>query len=350
MDIASGDAPDIYDLTSLPISQYIKNGVLEDIYPYLDADPELTRKDFSEVLLSAMEYDGKLYCLIPHGCILTLLANPSDLDDVMEWNFETMLQLAGGKDPFGGELSRRDFIQSMLAGNDSPFVDWIDENCSFDSKEFVNLLEFVKLLPEKTVAEYREEGADIESNDESCGLVYSLTSEFGSFVYASLTLGCFDGGNCCAVAVGLPGSDSPRYLLYPTRLSWGMSALSENKDGVWQFMRSFLSEEYQSGNMIPLLTSAWENATNEYEQWLTSGGSFYTVARGQEYDISITSDIYFDALTALKNSTTGLYEENPALMEIIMSETQAYFAGDKTAEQTAQNIQSRVSLYMAEQG
>jgi ABC-type glycerol-3-phosphate transport system substrate-binding protein len=37
-------------------------------------------------------------------------------------------------------------------------------------------------------------------------------------------------------------------------------------------------------------------------------------------------------------------------MEIIWSEAQAYFAGDKTAEQAADNIQSRVSLYLAEQG
>ena len=36
-------------------------------------------------------------------------------------------------------------------------------------------------------------------------------------------------------------------------------------------------------------------------------------------------------------------------MEIIWSEAQGFFAGDKTAEDTAKIIQSRVSIYMAEQ-
>jgi ABC-type glycerol-3-phosphate transport system substrate-binding protein len=38
------------------------------------------------------------------------------------------------------------------------------------------------------------------------------------------------------------------------------------------------------------------------------------------------------------------------MIDIIMDEAQAYFAGDKTAEQAAENIQSRVSIYLAEKG
>ena len=36
-------------------------------------------------------------------------------------------------------------------------------------------------------------------------------------------------------------------------------------------------------------------------------------------------------------------------MDIITSETDAYFAGDKTVDETAGMIQSRVNLYVAEQ-
>ena len=38
-----------------------------------------------------------------------------------------------------------------------------------------------------------------------------------------------------------------------------------------------------------------------------------------------------------------------SLMEIISDEAGAFFAGEKTAEETARLIQNRVQLYMAEQ-
>ncbi len=49
-------------------------------------------------------------------------------------------------------------------------------------------------------------------------------------------------------------------------------------------------------------------------------------------------------------NASGIYEENPALTEIILDEASAFLAGDKTAAQAAETIQSRVSIYMAEQG
>jgi ABC-type glycerol-3-phosphate transport system substrate-binding protein len=39
-----------------------------------------------------------------------------------------------------------------------------------------------------------------------------------------------------------------------------------------------------------------------------------------------------------------------SVISILWEEAQGYFAGDKTAEQAAENIQSRVSIYLAEQG
>ncbi len=41
---------------------------------------------------------------------------------------------------------------------------------------------------------------------------------------------------------------------------------------------------------------------------------------------------------------------DPEIWQIVHSQSLAYFAGDKSLEETAEQIQSRVSLYMAEQG
>ena len=57
------------------------------------------------------------------------------------------------------------------------------------------------------------------------------------------------------------------------------------------------------------------------------------------------ADKLLDFLDAIEN----LNEYDSAIMDIIKSECQAMFAGDKTPEETAKLIQSRASLYVAEQ-
>jgi len=44
-----------------------------------------------------------------------------------------------------------------------------------------------------------------------------------------------------------------------------------------------------------------------------------------------------------------LYEYDQKLYDIVMQEAQAFYSGDKTAEQAAKLIQSKASIYMSEQ-
>lgn len=339
LDIASGDAPDIYDLLALPLSQYVGKGLLENLYPYIDADGALSRADYSEALLSAMEIGGGLYCITPHVAVMSLMAAPEGAPDT--WDTAALLELAAGGDPFGGTLDRTRFIELMLAGADSPFVDWPGGTCAFDSAEFIAALELCRLLPDGSEA----------SGGGACALYYDAFSCLPQIVIASLYLDCLDeSGASCAVPVGLPGRDGARYLLCPSTVSWGMSAASEHKDGVWQFLREYLTEEYQSSNAMPLHTAAFESQRREDDEWIESGGALETAGPDGWVELTIRSAAYTDALETLALSATGLYEKNPALMQIILDEAAAFFAGDKTAEQTAENIQSRVSIYLAEQG
>ena len=131
---------------------------------------------------------------------------------------------------------------------------------------------------------------------------------------------------------------------------FAMSAQSAHKDGAWAFLRTMLSEKKQSGNMVPITCAAYDAAIAEEKEHIEGGAVIELPGadgEGREYPITTENLDTFDELV---NSVTGVYEYDSALMEIIWSEAQGYFAGDKTAEDTAKNIQSRVSIYMAEQG
>ena len=51
----------LYDLSSLNAASLAVGGKLENLYPYLDADPELSRESFYPNVLKAQEIRGGLY-------------------------------------------------------------------------------------------------------------------------------------------------------------------------------------------------------------------------------------------------------------------------------------------------
>ena len=47
----------------MPIRQYAAKGLLEDLWPYIDADPEYSRDKLMTKPLESLQTDGKLYQL-----------------------------------------------------------------------------------------------------------------------------------------------------------------------------------------------------------------------------------------------------------------------------------------------
>lgn len=338
LDIAAGEIPDLFDLHGIPLERYAALGLLEDLYPYLDADAEFSRGDLVPSFLSAMETDGKLYFLAPHFCIRTFLAPEGALSD--DWTFSDLLTLANGVDPFADCVTRYDLLRDMAGGAGSPFVDWTAGTCSFDSRDFIDLLRFAALLPTAERGRFEEYGPA----DHAPALQVELIGSPISLLSASAFMGTE------VDAAGFPGSGGTRYLAEPVREIFAMSAQSAHKDGAWAFLRTMLSERKQSENMIPITQASFDAAITEEKQYIESGAAIELPgADGEWREYPFTME-NLNAFEDLINSVTGVYEYDPALMEIIWSEAQAYFAGDKTAEDTAGNIQSRVGIYMAEQG
>ena len=72
-EIISGNVPDLFVTTDLPMGQYAAKGLLKDIYELIDADGELKRESFMTPVLKALETDGKLYSIAPGFGIVTLI-------------------------------------------------------------------------------------------------------------------------------------------------------------------------------------------------------------------------------------------------------------------------------------
>lgn len=134
-------------------------------------------------------------------------------------------------------------------------------------------------------------------------------------------------------------------------------------------MKDAMTEEYQTdenGNVvkdengnpirIPKMTYYTTDAGGGVAFAATTETAASTVVIGgsgvnEDGSISIyaMSQEQADQILDLINATTAVYGYDESILNIISDEAAAYFAGEKSLDDTANMIQSRVNLYVAEQ-
>ncbi|NCB52143.1 MAG: extracellular solute-binding protein [Clostridia bacterium] len=364
-EIISGKVPDILDTDNLPIRQYAARGMLEDLWPYIDADTELGGRDgLVTPVFDALEQDGKLYQITPSFSIYTVIGASSIVGDEPGWTLDD-LYAALEKMPEGAEIfsmytTKNDILYQCCAMGMDGFVNWSTGECTFDSPEFVNLLKFSDLFPETFDWDSIDwESGDYEDDSTRIMAGKQMLAQFyaSDFQYFQMYKAMF-GGDVTFIGFPTESESGNAFQLYG---GLAMSASCSDKDGAWQFMRTLLTEEYQEEN-------TWEFPTNQnvFDQKLEDAMTpiYYTDPEtGEEVEQSqgswgwgdIVVDMYAlsqeeaDQFTALIESTDRVYSYDEDIMEIINDETAAFLAGQKSAEDTAAMIQSRVSLYVNEQ-
>ena len=154
-DIAGGQGPDILDQT-VPLETLGNQGALEDLWPWIDQDPEIGRDTVMAHVLDCLSVDGKLYQVCNGFAIETAVASAAVTGDRTGWTMEEMLDAFGGEMPelyFGGlawvrllhstfiRLDKESTLYNLLDMNLDRYVDWESGECSFDGEGFRSLLQ-----------------------------------------------------------------------------------------------------------------------------------------------------------------------------------------------------------------
>ncbi len=361
-EIGAGKIPDILDLYAAPTGRWAANGMLEDLWPYIDADPELGRGALMERVFQAAEMNGKLYEIGPYFAMQTLTGAKSAVGDRMTWTAADMRQAleAMPEDCLPTGYDRAGMLEHLTELNWSRFVDWEKGTCSFTGEEFKALLRSCKDFPGEPVSG-GEEAACL--NKEI--MLYSMWADGFTFPQrAKYILG-----------------DDISYVGYPNE--WGevgssfafsssvaMSSDCREKEGAWAFLRTLLlpqGETADSFGYFPVNRSAFEQqmerlATPVYP--VDGDGNYLYDERGERIETPVGQDSYAggvdltyyavtqeecDQLMALYNAIDSYVRRDPSLTAIITETAGAYFAGDKSLDETADLIQNRASLYVNEQ-
>ena len=238
-DITAGNEPDIYDLWSLTSANYVSKGLISDLKPWFEQDSEINYEDMIPSATAALERDGHLYDFVPSFTVTTVFSSEDRIGKTEHLTVNDFLDLAhqyGAQQMFGAGMTRDGFLTRLIAYTGKEYVDRVHGTCSFDSPEFVRLLQYVSQLPEE--------------KDETLG-------DWERIYFGKQNLYCTGGGNlirwiCYADSVfggesrsiGFPATNGNGVAMTPT-IRLGMSAKSGVQDGVWAFFKFLLSDSFQ---------------------------------------------------------------------------------------------------------
>ena len=248
-DIISGNIPDMLAVDrTMPISDYITNGLLADIGELIEQDEELSQEEFMENVFQAYHVNDKLYYIIPSYSLYTINAKKSIVGDRIGWTMEEMLnimnELPEGSRMFDAELTRSSFIRNVMAFCGSDFINISTGECRLDSEEFIKYLEFAKNFPEEIDESIYEEDLYWESYESRYreGLTVLMFDSMGYFSGINYGINGHLLGDFTFVGFPNENRNGAVINIYD---SYVISSKSPNIDGAWEFMRYYLTDEYQ---------------------------------------------------------------------------------------------------------
>ncbi|MCI9073467.1 MAG: extracellular solute-binding protein [Lachnospiraceae bacterium] len=360
-DIISGQMPDIMMLTDMnSYRNYVSKGALADIGKLLAADPELGGLEYLQNVWEAYSVNGQLYAVIPSFNVQTMIAKKSLVGEPQSWTMadvETVLAtMPQGATAFG-DMVRDSFIYNILSYGGKDFIDLETGKCYFDSQEFIDMLEYAKNLPKENYKE--DEDYDYSHYENQYRENRSLMRELfiSNIADCKYQIKGYMGEEVSFV--GFPTSDSNGSYLSVSGSALMISANSQQQEGAWQFARQFLTQEYQTSSglySMPVLKSAFlakaaeaterpywtdQNGNKEYydDYWTINGEQVVLEPFTQEEVDKICQFIY-------GVNRTAFYSEE--IRNIIMEDAEAFFSGQRSAQEVAGIIQSRAQLYMNE--
>lgn len=359
------DCPDILvlgDMESesyrMDIEEMVENGAFADLEPFLEGSTLLQREDYLENALDCYRYQGVLVG-IPSGIrIKTVVGKTSDVGEESGWTLQEMMAYAAahpGK-MFWNRATQEWILNDCLALGMGSFVDWESGQCRFASEDFKEFLAFVGRFPEK-----------LEGDPDGRSTARLIRD--GDILLYPMVIWYFENIQQYPELFQTPVT----YIGYPTVEGSGciadysgalaLSAQSANKEAAWEFIEYHLERDsFGFSTRKSVLDRQMEEAMtvsyyldDEGNPLLDADGNpvpqgYYSVSWGigEEYTFRTPTEEEVQLVRELIESASKVQATDSQIREIILEEAQPFFQGQKSVDEVADIIQSRVQLYMNE--
>ena len=345
-ELAAGKGPEAMYVSREDMEILYEKGLLEDL---TDVLPQEVAESVFPGVLECGRIDGRQVGLALKVELRTMMVNRS-IWNGDSWSMEDVLALlekeevcseleavvATGEGPVGGKGIFQHLVLTDVAH--SPFLNLEENSCSFDSEEFVRILELCKQygkvsVGQDAIALMREgkalayAGGDFCDLSGLCQTISSLGEDFHCVGYPT------ESGNG-SFWVG-------DYFLVVRK---GADCMDTVK-GYAEYLYSMRRQRKQNIPLCREIYARYITPDKEYPTYelLYRGHGEYSYLQMKPDGSSCISDFL-----ELAEKSGPLPRSDDAIARIVMEEAESFFAGDKDAATVAGIIQNRVKLYLAE--
>jgi len=147
--VTTGQGPDIFlDHPNFPVGSVF----YADLYPFMDADPVISRTDFFQSVLKILETsDGRLPIITQHFYLTTNITMRETAAQIEPLTFTNLLRRLNAPDAphlYGIQATREHYVFQLINSSGDTFIDMTNNKAYLDSDEFISLLEITYRLPE----------------------------------------------------------------------------------------------------------------------------------------------------------------------------------------------------------
>ena len=320
-----------------------------------------------ENVFNAYRVNGKLYYIVPDFEVYSIIAKKAWVGDRETWTMEDMQQalaaMPEGAKAFGGDTTRNQFMYMVMSYCGNQFVDVSTGKCSFNTQDFISMMEFAKTLPSDTDSQdydsdYWNNYWETYQSQYRQDRTLMMQVNFYQFSQMANSINGYFGEPVSFV--GFPtDTGNGSYIMSST--TYVLSAKSKHLDAAWDFMRYYLTDEYQDQvYYFPVQKEKFYEKSKEaterpYWEYTDENGEtqreYYDQTiyiNGEDIPYDPLSQEQLDEVIQFIESVHNPYYYNEEIMTIINEEIDAFFSGQKTAEAVADTIQRRAQIYVDE--
>jgi ABC-type glycerol-3-phosphate transport system substrate-binding protein len=344
-DIIRGNSPDILLLhQDISYGAYVKQGLFQDLYPYLEADEGFDMGEYRENIIKAYDVGGGLYGFPIAFTVEFLYGHAADLTGINSWNMDEFIAFA---DRFPESRifrfpTKTDVLDICLKANGGNMVDWVNDT-GLDMELLVKKLEFANrfvnadsFVIDQTVTERAMMG------DVRLMSGYAMPSTQSEMEIL--------GGRAIS-HVGFPSENGNGYLVSSDKVV-AISSSCQHTTTAWQFISYLLSDEVQSSNELlgyPVKRDSIESRVTAAKEWAGTMGVYDHRGDLQlSYDARGATDDEINLFLEILDKATEIRVTDMQIDSIIKEEAGAYFSGQKTVEEVVAIIANRVGVYVKE--
>jgi ABC-type glycerol-3-phosphate transport system substrate-binding protein len=353
----------LVEISGINIPQLAAKGAFEDLSTWLDKSSSLSKSDFYENIIDSATYNDCLVYIPRTFNIQTLSGKTSVVGEKRGWSIDDIIALS--KEYPDAQLmeygTKSSMLYYMMAYNQDSFIDYTTGKCSFDSDGFKKILEFVASFPDEY--DWSDDG-DSTPTKLSNGQILLYSDYISELEDLQLAPALFGED---VTFIGYPTVDGSVGCMLNTNGGYAMLSKAQNKEGAWAFIEYYLNRDdtmfswgfpSKKADMQALIDDALdiEYLTDENGQLVLDedGNPISTESHGGmgwddwEYEYRDVTQEEVDLFLELVAEASPASDTDDQIMSIITEETESYFAGQKSVDDVASVIQSRIQLYINE--